>query len=511
MSQKKRKAETQLSPSNLSEKCPYLSTIDRSSLDFDFEKVCSVSLSPLNVYACLSCGKYFQGRGPQSHAFTHSLQEDHHLFMNLVNQKVYCLPEDYEVNDATLTDIKHNLDPTFDELMLTQIDTLVTPILPLEGKLFFPGIIGLNMIKQGDWLNAVIQSLVRVKPLRNYFLTTTQFKSPLLKKFSRLVRKLFNPKRFKSHLSPHEFVEEVSSASNGKIDVREHTDPLVFLSWLLNTLHSHLCEETGDRSSLVSDCLRGKIRIEETSQEDESVHSVNVVNFFFLSLKLSESPMFKDRQENSIIPQVSLLELLSKFDGSTPQYTVDHSVKKFSIDKLPPYLILHFNRFSRNDFFVEKNPSIVTFSLEDLDMSFYLTKHEKLTKEDIDGMTLKELKQKCSVYKISLEDCKEKFHIVDKLMSFLERQRRKQVFHENASLGAKYDLIANICHEGLQRGDENEPGSDGLIKQDLGTYKVLVQHKPSSKWFTMENLDVDETMTELVPLSQSYIQIWKRK
>ena len=33
----------------------------RSVLDFDFEKLCSVSLSNINVYACLVCGKYFQG------------------------------------------------------------------------------------------------------------------------------------------------------------------------------------------------------------------------------------------------------------------------------------------------------------------------------------------------------------------------------------------------------------------------------------------------------------------
>lgn len=30
-------------------------------LDFDFEKLCSISLSHINVYACLVCGKYFQG------------------------------------------------------------------------------------------------------------------------------------------------------------------------------------------------------------------------------------------------------------------------------------------------------------------------------------------------------------------------------------------------------------------------------------------------------------------
>lgn len=42
--------------------CPYLDTINRQVLDFDFEKLCSVSLSRINVYACLVCGKYFQGK-----------------------------------------------------------------------------------------------------------------------------------------------------------------------------------------------------------------------------------------------------------------------------------------------------------------------------------------------------------------------------------------------------------------------------------------------------------------
>uniref|UniRef100_A0A8C5IYE1 Uncharacterized protein n=1 Tax=Junco hyemalis TaxID=40217 RepID=A0A8C5IYE1_JUNHY len=36
----------------------------RSVLDFDFEKLCSISLSHINVYACLVCGKYFQGESP---------------------------------------------------------------------------------------------------------------------------------------------------------------------------------------------------------------------------------------------------------------------------------------------------------------------------------------------------------------------------------------------------------------------------------------------------------------
>jgi U4/U6.U5 tri-snRNP-associated protein 2 len=55
-------------------------------------QVCSISLSNMNVYACLVCGKYFQGRGKNTYAYTHSVQASHHVFMNLHNGKIYCLP-----------------------------------------------------------------------------------------------------------------------------------------------------------------------------------------------------------------------------------------------------------------------------------------------------------------------------------------------------------------------------------------------------------------------------------
>lgn len=82
-------------------------------LDFDFEKFCSISLSNLNVYACLVCGKYFQGRGLNSHAYTHSLEAGHHVYINLQTEKVYCLPDGYEINDPSLDDIRHVLNPRY--------------------------------------------------------------------------------------------------------------------------------------------------------------------------------------------------------------------------------------------------------------------------------------------------------------------------------------------------------------------------------------------------------------
>jgi U4/U6.U5 tri-snRNP-associated protein 2 len=65
----------------------WLDTIRRDVLDFDFEKLCSVSLTHVNVYGCLVCGKFFQGRGKNSIAYFHSVEEDHHVFINLSTQK----------------------------------------------------------------------------------------------------------------------------------------------------------------------------------------------------------------------------------------------------------------------------------------------------------------------------------------------------------------------------------------------------------------------------------------
>ena len=66
----------------------YLDTVNRERLDFDFENLCSISLLNTNVYACLVCGKYFQGRGKNSYAYLHSINEDHHVYVNLSTLKV---------------------------------------------------------------------------------------------------------------------------------------------------------------------------------------------------------------------------------------------------------------------------------------------------------------------------------------------------------------------------------------------------------------------------------------
>ena len=138
-------------------KCPFLDTINRMVLDFDFEKACSVTGHNFNVYACLVCGKYFQGRGKHTQAYTHSLQEAHHVFMNLQDGCVYCLPDSYEVVDTSLQDIQNMLAPKFTDEKIATLDSVPVYSRGVDGSDYMPGLIGLNNIKHNDFFNVVVQ------------------------------------------------------------------------------------------------------------------------------------------------------------------------------------------------------------------------------------------------------------------------------------------------------------------------------------------------------------------
>ncbi|KAI7571058.1 cysteine proteinase, partial [Hortaea werneckii] len=190
----------------------YLDTISRKNLDFDFEKLCSVTLGNINVYACLVCGKYFAGRGPKTPAYFHALEIGHHVYIHMETKKVYVLPEGYEVKNKSLDDIKYVVDPKFSPEEVKSIDRRKPgeeegrrESWDLWGKKYVPGFVGMNNIKANDYLNVVVQALAHVPPLRNFFLLEDFSTRPQLpQRFSTLVRKIWNPRAFKSHVSPHE-------------------------------------------------------------------------------------------------------------------------------------------------------------------------------------------------------------------------------------------------------------------------------------------------------------------
>ena len=113
------------------------------------------------------------GRGKQSHAYIHSVQQDHHVFINLESGKIYCLPDGYEVLDSSLEDIQFCLHPTF--ARPRDVDVNTTTLLAHSGDSYLPGYIGLNDISLTDWLNSTLQALVHVKPLRSFFLVEANY------------------------------------------------------------------------------------------------------------------------------------------------------------------------------------------------------------------------------------------------------------------------------------------------------------------------------------------------
>ncbi|CAL5049788.1 unnamed protein product [Urochloa decumbens] len=453
--------------------CPYLDTVNRQVLDFDFEKFCSISLSNLNVYACLVCGKYFQGRGLKSHAYTHSLEAGHHVFINLQTERAYCLPDGYEINDPSLEDIRHVLNPRFTKEQVLHLDKNKQWSRALDGSNYLPGMVGLNNIKETDFVNVTIQSLMRVTPLRNFFLIPENYqhsKSPLVHRFGELTRKIWHARNFKGQVSPHEFLQAVMKASDKRFQIGVQSDPVEFMSWLLNTLHAKLKSSKKKNRSIIHDCFQGELEVvkevhrkhilEKKEDGDElngdagsvvgtadgTVTETSKVPFLMLGLDLPPPPLFKDAMEKNIIPQVPLFNILKKFDGETVTEVVRPSIARmrYRVTRLPKYLILHMRRFTKNNFFVEKNPTLVNFPVKNLELKDYIP---------------------------------------------LPKPK------ENAKLRSKYDLIANIVHDG-------KPGE--------GCYRVFVQRKSEEAWYEMQDLHVTETLPQMVALSEAYMQIYEQ-
>ncbi|KAI0323088.1 spindle pole body protein [Amylostereum chailletii] len=447
----------------------YLDTVNRAVLDFDFEKVCSISLSNINIYGCLVCGKYFQGRGRNSYAYAHSIHEDHHVFINLETTKVYVLPDGYPVSDPSLEDISFVLAPTFTPASVATLSTpahLSKPSYNLASKPYLPGYIGLNDIKRNDYMNVVIHSLLHVAPLRDYLLLSnfTGKQSELLRRFATLAKKVWNPRLFKSQVSPHEFLQEVGRASGGKFKLETQGDPVEFISWLLNHLHKDMGGTKKRNSSIMFSTFQGEVRMEtqqvvvrpDAAENDKPRFDIDreikttTSPFLLLAAELPPPPLFQDSVEKNIIPQVGIHAVLSKYDGVTTQESRGQ-LRRYKCQRLPPYIIMHYKRFTKNNFVEEKNPTIVNFPLRGVDFRDYIDappSHPPFV----------------------------------------------------------YDLVANITHEsvaGTARDKENTVWKVQLRAGSGGG--------DNEKWYQIQDLIVEEIRKEMIFLGESFLQIWERR
>ncbi|OQO07705.1 hypothetical protein B0A48_07402 [Cryoendolithus antarcticus] len=453
----------------------YLDTIDRARLDFDFEKLCSVTLSNINVYACLVCGKYFSGRGPKTSAYFHALEVGHHVYINMGTKKVYVLPEGYEVKSTGLEDIKVVVDPKFTADEVKALDRQKQPAWDLAGRKYIPGYVGLNNIKANDYLNVVIQSLAHVAPLRNFcMLEDLSTRPQLVQRFSTLVRKLWNSRAFKSHVSPHELIQEISLRSGKKFSLSEQADPVEFLSWFLNNLHLSLGgSKTKPGSSIIQRIFQGHLRVESQSitaradahdrlRFEDAEIKTQESPFMVLSLDLPPAPLFQDNSKKNIIPQVPLTTLLQKYSGVQAQERLNTRLRYRLLHPLPPFLIMHVKRFASNKFLQsQRNPTIVTFNPRSLDLSPYIEPNP-------------------SVHPLNEP--------------------------------VVYDLVANITHEGVKVRDDSVEG-----EAERKVWRAHVRESggaeggKAEQWWEMQDLFVEKVNADLLSTKEAYVMIWERR
>ena len=162
-----------------------------------------------------------------------------------------------------------------------------------------------------------------------------------MKQFSLITRKIWNPKAFKGHVSPHEFLQQVNATTKNQFRIDEQGDPAEFLTRFLNDLHKQLGGNPRKQaSSIIYKLFQGQVHMQ--SQEivvgggvgeiegRESRLTFDVgraivdrdIQFLMLTLDLPPPPLFQDEVEKNIIPQVDISSLLAKYDGRTSQVNI---------------------------------------------------------------------------------------------------------------------------------------------------------------------------------------------
>jgi U4/U6.U5 tri-snRNP-associated protein 2 len=147
---------------------------------------------------------------------------------------------------------------------VSKLDSSVSWARALDGGEYMPGLVGLNNMKQNEYANVVVQALIRVQPIRDFFLRPENYtgcQSLLVQRFGELVRKVWNPRAFKGQVSPHEFMQAVMAASNKRFIIDRQSDPVEFLSWLVNSLHLDLTGGKRKKRSVITDCLQGELQV----------------------------------------------------------------------------------------------------------------------------------------------------------------------------------------------------------------------------------------------------------
>lgn len=252
-----------------------------------------------------------------------------------------------------------------------------------------------------------------------------------------------------------------------RFDLVNQADPAEFLSWFLNNIHLALGgSKTKPQSSIVQRIFQGKLKVESqqiTARadvgdrlrfEDADINQV-ITPYMMLTLDLPPAPLFQDELDKNIIPQVPLASILSKYDGLQSQEQMNQRKRYRLLHPLPPYLLFHIKRFSKNKFVQERNPTIVTFPSRSLDMSPYVEPNPKL------------------------------------------HPPGEPIW---------YDLVANVTHEAVRTRDDSVEG-----EAERKIWRCQVQDRAKEEWVEIQDLYVEKAAAETLFTKESYLMVWERR
>ncbi|KAL1348666.1 hypothetical protein AAHE18_07G096500 [Arachis hypogaea] len=173
-------------------------------------------------------------------------------------------------------------------------------------------------------------------------------------------------------------------ASKKRFRIGAQSDPVEFMSWLFNTLHADL-KSSKKNTSIIYGCFQGELEVVKEipnkgiTDKKENCEDLNknekISDGVCYRERCIRQRNFQDAISNARIgfATASTFQICDGEKYNTPEVVRPHIVRmRYRVTKLPKYIIIHIRRFTKNDFFVEKNPTLVNFPVKNLELKDYI-------------------------------------------------------------------------------------------------------------------------------------------
>ena len=297
-----------------------------------------------NIYCCLECGKFYQGRQLGTPAYEHAVSSFHSEYLNLATGQAYSLPDGTEIrneNEAVLGMLRENLKPQSFSLEATSLEDL-------QGRPYIRGLV--PILGSNFGAIALVHLVAHIEPLVRQLLALKEGPERLLQ-LSWIIRKLWMRERM---LKGRILFPNIASLPS--------VYPEKMLPVLLHGLDLR--------------CMQGQLSVSTCPNEKKHLGmSSSLVNFTTLAVDLPPLPLFPDPSGKLPIPQVPLSDLINqKYNSGRVHYDAKGNPVAYDITSLPEFLVITINGRQQKDT-KERNGTVVLFDTESLQVPCKASNH----------------------------------------------------------------------------------------------------------------------------------------